>query len=259
MRRLEGKIALITGAGSGMGKNTALLFAKEGAQLSLLDVKEAELEETTEEIKKLGGQAYMMVGDVSKAEDVDTWVKNTISKYGEINILLNNAGVYIMDPVPGCGNFYDATERTWDRTMEINLKGPWLCCKAVIPYMLRHKKGKIINIASADGLIGILEPLAYVCSKHGVVGLTRALAVDLAPKGINVNAICPADVDTPMVQEVAKQLGPIEGWDFGIRSLIPTPIPIDGVSKLSLFLASDDSDYLHGRSIHVGAWAALIP
>ena len=201
----------------------------------------------------------MMVGDISKAEDVDTWVKTTVSKYGKIDILLNNAGIIIMEPMPGSGEFYDATERSWSRTMEINLKGPWLCCKAVIPYMIKQKKGKIINIASADGLIGITEPLPYVCSKHGVVGLTKALAVDLAAKGVNVNAICPADVDTPMVKEVTEQLGSVEGWDFGIRSLIPTPIPMDGVSKLALFLASDDSDYLHGRSIHVGAWAALIP
>jgi len=261
MGRLEGKVAIITGAGMGIGEETALLFAREGAKLGLLDVNEGELKRVVGEIEKLGGEAYMVVGDVRKTEDIDKWVKTAISKYGEIDILLNNAGVYITDTVPGSDKFYDATEEAWNRTMDINLKGAWLCCRAVIPYLLKQGKGKIVNLASGDGLIGIAQPVPYVCSKFGVVGMTRSLAVDLAAKGINVNAICPAEVDTPMNRAVKDIYGPMEelepGW--GIKSLIKPPIPMDSVAKLALFLASDDSDYLHGRSIHIGAWAALIP
>lgn len=263
--RLEGKSALITGAGQGMGRNTALLFAREGAKVALLDVKEAQLTETTDMIQELGGETYMMVGDISRADDVDTWVQTAARRFGRIDVLLNNAGVYSLETVSGSGTFYEATEECWDRTMQINLKGPWLCCRAVIPHMLRQGKGKIINIASGDGLIGITESLPYVCSKHGVVGLTRALAVGLAGKGICVNAICPANVDTPMVRAAVEEGGRLEELvaqfeaETGVNSLITSPIPMDAVSNLTLFLASDDSDYLHGRSIHVGAWSALIP
>ena len=259
MGRLEGKVAIITGAGSGIAKDMALLFAKEGAKLGLLDFKGAELEETVKEIKKLGGEVYMVMGDVRKTEDIDKWVKTAVDKYGKVDIQANIAGIQIGGVGPD--QFYDVPDEAWDMTLDVNLKGVWLCCKAVIPYMVKRKKGKIINMASAVGLIGVIHNIPYVISKHGVIGLTKALAVDVASKGINVNALCPAEVETPLLKQVVDLYGSLEEMTktWGMKHIVPPPMPMEAVSKLALFLASDDSDYLPGRSIHLGGWAALIP
>ena len=259
MGRLEGKVAIITGASMGIAKNMALLFAKEGAKLGIMDVKEAELKETVEEIKKLGGEAYMVIGDVRKTEDIDKWIKTAVDKYGKIDIQANIAGVQVGGAGPE--EFYDVPDEAWNTTLDINLKGVWLCCKAVVPYMVKQKKGKIINMGSCLSLVGAVHNIPYIVSKHGVLGLSRALAVDLAPKGINVNCICPAEVETPMLKQLIDEFGPLEGLTktWGIEHIVAPPMPMDAVSKLALFLASDDSDHVHGRAIHLGGWSALIP
>jgi len=252
-------VAIITGASMGIARNTALLFAKEGAKLGLTDVKEAELKETVDEIKKLGGEAYMVVGDVRKPEDIDKWIKTAIDKYGKVDIQANIAGVQVGGAGPE--QFYDVPDEAWYTTLDINLKGVWLCCKAIVPYMVKQKKGKIINMGSCLSLVGAVHNIPYIVSKHAVLGLSRALAVDLAPKGINVNCVCPAEVETPMLKQVIDQCGPLEEMTktWGIEHIVEPPMPMDAVSNLFLFLASDDSDYLHGRSIHLGGWSALIP
>lgn len=259
MGRLEGKVAIITGAGMGIAKDMALLFAREGAKLGLLDIKEGELKETVEEVEKLGGEAFMVVGDVRKTEDIGKWVKTAVDKYGRVDVQANIAGVQVGGAGPD--QFYDVPDEAWNTTLDINLKGVWLCCKAVIPYMLKQRKGKIINMASCLALVGAVHNIPYIVSKHGVLGLTRALAVDLAPKGINVNAICPAEVDSPLLKQVIEQYGPLAELTktWGIGHIVPPPMPPGAVSNLALFLASDDSDYLHGRAIHLGGWTALIP
>lgn len=261
MSRLEGKVALITGAAMGLGKDMATLFAKEGARLGLLDLNKDALTDTAGEIKGLGSEVSMGVGNVMDIKDVEAWVNSAIAQFDHIDILVNNAGIYKADTIPGSDKTYDATEEAWNMTMDVNLKGAWYCCKTTIPYMLRRQKGKIINIASVNGLVGTVQSLPYICAKHGMIGLTRALAADLAAKGINVNAICPAEVDTPLNRSIRDEYGPWEVIEQGwlAKSLIPPPIPMDSVSKLALFLASSDSDYLFGRSIHLGAWAALVP
>ena len=259
MGRLDGKVAIITGAGMGIAKNMSLLFAREGARLGLLDIKEAELQQTVAEIEAIGGEACMVVGDVRQTGDIDKWVKTAISKYGKVDIEANIAGLQVGGAGPD--QFYDVPDEAWNTTLDVNLKGVWLCCKAVIPHMVERKKGKIINMASCLALVGAVHNIPYIVSKHGVLGLTRALAVDLAPKGINVNAICPAEVDTPLLKQVVEQCGPLEELTktWGIGHIVSPPMPMEAVSRLALFLASEDSDQLHGRAFHLGGWTALIP
>jgi NAD(P)-dependent dehydrogenase (short-subunit alcohol dehydrogenase family) len=259
MGRLQDKVALITGAGMGIAKNTALLFAEEGAKLGLLDMKEDELGQTAAEVKKRGGDVYTGVGDVRKSEDIEKWVKTAVDKYGRVDIQANIAGLQVGGAGPD--QFYDVPDEAWNTTLDVNLKGVWLCCKAVVPYMVKQKKGKIINMGSCLALVGAVHNIPYIVSKHAVLGLSRALATDLAPKGINVNCVCPAEVDTPLLKQVIEQCGPLEEMTqtWGIGHTVPAPMPMSAVSNLILFLASDDSDYVHGRAIHLGGWTALIP
>jgi NAD(P)-dependent dehydrogenase (short-subunit alcohol dehydrogenase family) len=260
MDRLRDKVAIITGAGMGIAKNMALLFAEEGAKLGLLDVKEAELKQTATEIKKRGGEVYTVVGDVRRYEDVEKWVKTAVDKYGRVDIQANIAGLQVGGAGPE--QLYDVPDNAWNTTLDVNLKGVWLCCKAVVPYMIKQKKGKIINMGSCLSLVGAVHNIPYIVSKHAVLGLSRTLAVHLAPKGINVNCLCPAEVNTPLLKQVLDQSGTTleemtKSWSIG--HIGPVPMPMEAVSNVALFLASDDSDYLYGRAIHVGGWTALIP
>ena len=259
MGRLQDKVALITGAGMGIAKNTALLFAEEGARLGLFDVKEDELEQTAAEVKERGGEVYTVVGDVRKSEDIEKWIKTAVDTYGKVDIQANIAGLQIGGAGPD--QFYDVPDEAWQTTLDVNLKGVWLCCKAVVPHMVKQGKGKIINMGSCLSLVGAVHNIPYIVSKHGVLGLSRALAVDLAPKGINVNCVCPAEVDTPLLKQVVEQCGPLEEMTqtWGIGHTVAPPMPMSAVSNLILFLASEDSDYVHGRAIHLGGWTALIP
>ena len=259
MGRLQDKVALITGAGMGIAKNTALLFADEGARLGLFDLKQDELEQTAAEVKKRGGDVYTVVGDVRKSEDIEKWVKTAVDTYGKVDIQANIAGLQIGGAGPD--QFYDVPDEAWHTTLDVNLKGVWLCCKAVVPHMVKQGKGKIINMGSCLSLVGAVHNIPYIVSKHGVLGLSRALAVDLAPKGINVNCVCPAEVDTPLLKQVIEQCGPLEEMTqtWGIGHTVAPPMPMSAVSNLILFLASEDSDYVHGRALHLGGWTALIP
>ncbi|MDI6603187.1 MAG: SDR family NAD(P)-dependent oxidoreductase [Patescibacteria group bacterium] len=249
---LKGKVAIITGARRGMGRSHALKLAKEGAKVVVSDISQEECQKVVEKIKKGKGKALAIKCDVSKKEEVEEMVRKTIEKFGKVDILVNNAGIAQFVP------FLEMTEEDWDRTLDINLKGYFLCAQAVAKEMAKQKSGVIINIASvAMGQQGIGFPnlVHYCASKGGIVGMTEALAVELAPYNIRVNAISPGMIETPMIDPLKS--------DPKMMEAMLSKVPMhrvgkpEEVSNLVLFLASDKSSYITGSTIVIdGGWLA---
>lgn len=249
MSKLANKVAIVTGAGSGIGRATAILFAEQGAKIVVADWTTETGQETARMIEEAGGDAIFIKTDVSKSADVEKMVKAGVDEFGQIDILINNAGI------DRYGNVEATDEETWDQTIAVNLKSVYLCSKSALPEMKKVGKGKIVNIASIAGLVGFNELAAYCASKGGVINLTRQMALDYAPQNININAIAPGVIETAMTKELLDD--PAQAKP--LKDSTPYPrfgIPND-IAQSILYLASDDSDFVNGETITVdGGWCA---
>jgi NAD(P)-dependent dehydrogenase (short-subunit alcohol dehydrogenase family) len=195
---LEGKVGLVTGGTSGIGRDTAILFAKAGVKVVVAGRRDVEGEETVELVRDAGGDGLFVKTDVSKASQVEALIQKVVEKFGRLDVAFNNAGIEgVWVPI------VRQSEEDWDRTIDINLKGVWLCLKYEIRQMLQQGGGgAIVNMASIAGLMGSAGAAAYSASKHGVMGLTKAAALETAKSGIRINAVCPAVVETPMAERL---------------------------------------------------------
>lgn len=256
---LNGKTALITGAARGIGKTIALRFAQQGAKIALNDINKESLEDTAREIKKVSRERVIYKrADISKSKEVEELAQYVTEELGVIDILINNAAISQIV------SFLDTSEKLWDRTMEVNLKGAFLCCQAVIPGMIKKRKGKIINMSSQSGKRGSKWHAAYCVSKFGIIGLTQSLALELAPYRINVNAVCPGVVFTSLWEEHAADHARREGIEEKeVKENLLKNIPLarlgtpEDVANLVLFLASSRSDYITGQAINLSGGSVL--
>ncbi|HIE24055.1 MAG TPA: SDR family oxidoreductase [Candidatus Korarchaeota archaeon] len=247
---LKDKVAIITGAGSGIGRATALLFAEEGANVVICDIAE-EGAKVCEEIMEKGGEATFIKADVSKAKDVINLIRKTVDKYGRVDILVNNAGI------PSHGTVLDISEAEWDRVLNVNLKGAFLCSKYAVPEMIKGGGGVIVNVASVIGLIGGKGEAAYCASKGGLIALTKALALDFAEHKIRVNCVCPGSVETPMREMIMAQKTPEERKAAELKIPIKRVARPEEIARVILFLASEGSSYMTGSVLVVdGGWTA---
>jgi 3-oxoacyl-[acyl-carrier protein] reductase len=243
-RLLEGKVALITGAASGQGRAAAVLFARHGAAIAVVDVNDEGAAETVALVEGVGGRAVAVHADVSAGPDIERMVQATVDAFGRLDVLYNNAAVQMS------GRLVDTTEAEWDLTIATNLTAIFRACRAAIPHMLAGDGGSIINTSSVLGLIGSEGYAAYGAAKAGLVALTRQIAVEHGPK-VRANVIAPGSIDTPRFRKVADEMDDGEGFIAGLLTNIPLRRLglAEDVAGIALFLAGDQSSYTSGAVV----------
>ncbi len=255
MARLDGKVALITGAGNGMGRVASVLFAREGARIVVADWSEDGGAQTVAAVEAAGGEAAFVKVDVARADQVEAMIAATMERFGALHVLYNNAGIFPGDD----GGVTETPEPTWDRVMEVNLKGVWLGCKYGVPAMLESGGGSIVNVASFVALMGAATAqIAYTASKGGVLAMTREIAVEYGRRNIRANSLCPGPIATPMLEELMSDP------ERKQRRLVHIPMgrlgQAEELAKAALFLASDESSFMTGAQLVVdgGITAAYV-
>jgi gluconate 5-dehydrogenase len=245
--RFTGRVAIVTGAGSGLGRQIALQLAAEGARVAVVDLDEGRARSVVDEIAAGGGRAVAVRADVSKPADVKRMTDTAVTEFGRLDILVNNAGVRVIVP------FVEQTLDQWQLLIDVMLTGPMLCSQAAIPHMLAAGKGKIVNVGSVTGILGLTKRAAYAAAKAGLHGLTKALAYELSSQKIYVNAVAPGLIETPMNTAYFE--------DEQFTQLLRRELPLgrwgqpDEIANVVLFLASDASDYVCGAIWNVdGGW-----
>ena len=242
MASLSGKVAIVTGGSSGIGRATAIAFAREGAKVVVASRREKEGQETVKQVQPAGSEGFFIKTDVSKETDVSAMVEKTIATYGHLDYAFNNAGIEQI-PTP----LVEQTEETFDQVMDINVKGVWLCMKHQIPQMLVSGGGAIVNMSSISGMIGASGLPIYVASKHAVLGLTKSVALEYVKEGIRINAVCPAGIETDLFDRIADN--PQQ------RERIAAMHPIGRVGKPEeianavVWLCSDKASFVTGHSL----------
>ncbi len=257
------RMAIVTGAGSGIGRAIALALAAKGSPVAAMDLDEASAEETAGQIKKAGGQARAFQGDTSKAEELNRAVSGAIAALGPLEIMVNNAGI-----LDGYFNVDETDEKTWQRVIDIDLTGVFLGCKRALAEMLPRGRGRIINMASVAGLNGTGGGAAYVAAKHGVVGLTRQMAVVYSSRGVTINAVCPGPILTDLRRHSQAILGPdvpdmssrgIAVSEEQVRGIVPAGRrgTVEDIASAVCYLASEEAGYVTGHTMVVdGGWRA---
>jgi NAD(P)-dependent dehydrogenase (short-subunit alcohol dehydrogenase family) len=246
--RLKDKVSLITGAGRGIGKASAMLFANEGSSIVIADIDRESGQKIKSDIIQSGGRAIFIEADVSKREDVKNLIKKTMDEFGKLNILYNNAGVFWKKKD---GRITDIDEEVWDKILDINLKGTYLCCKYGIPEIIKSGGGSVINTASSAGVIGVPGCDAYTATKGAIVAITRSMAAEYGSLNVRINCIIPTHIETPMFEESTKN---VPGFDEK-KFLKTFPLGRYGkpedIAGAALFLASDESSFITGSMVTV--------
>lgn len=254
--RLQGKVCVITGAGRGIGRSAAELFAREGATIILAEINEAAGIQAEQAIRRQGGEARFIPADISRESDVQSLFETVDHAFGRLDVLYNNASVFIRQ---ADGPVTAITAETWDKIIAINLRGLFLCCKYAVPLLIRNGGGSVINTASSAAVMGIPNCDAYTASKGATLSLTRSMAVEFGPKKVRVNCIAPAGIATEMVKESNLDDPNFDAEYFFQRAPLGRFGTSEEVARTALFLASDESSYINGAIIRADGGITIAP
>ncbi len=251
MKRWKDEVAVITGASSGIGRATALAFAEAGARVAVSDVQDTAGEQIAREIRERGSEAVFIHADVSQASEASALIEKVLQRFGRLDFAFNNAGIE-----GEMATTVDCTEQNFDRVIAVNLKGIWLCMRSELEQMLKRGVGAIVNCSSVAGLVGFPQLPAYAASKHGVIGLTRAAALECGKSGVRINAVCPGAIRTPMLDRIMSSTA-----DMNRQLVASEPIGRLGkpeeIGKAVVWLCSDDASFVTGHALAVdGGWVA---